>query len=226
MFACTSLGWSPLNVEVETNLTHASIHSLDLFYPVSCATGGDTTVYPAQITSPSQVKYGKQITMRTDIHSQFTLNNVFTYTKKPQLKLKPGTCDSFSILQKLKGGGKEGADSGVTVLENQVQSSIVQWLFKFTSECLGAEIPQLRTLISSPVAHSFALWSLDIFVGFRWYLCDLFNMTANSCVWLHSPHTEICFYDSGVTSHDCRRSQRANHFPNHPLLLSILIDEC
>ena len=74
--------------------------------------------------------------------------------------------------------------------------------------------PQLTTLVLSPTPQHFALRTINIFVGFWWLLCGL-NMIAISPVCLPMwTHSEICFYDRRVTSHNCRASQKAKYLPN------------
>ena len=67
----------------------------------------------------------------------------------------------------------------------------------------GPEIPQFTTSVSNPAAHCFALQLLEMFVGFLWHPCGLFNMTTSLYAWLYISwaHT-ICFDDSGDTSHN------------------------
>ena len=52
-------------------------------------------------------------------------------------------------------------------------------------ECPGAEILKFMTLVSSTAPHWFGLWLPDIFMGFWWHLCGLFNHKKFICMAVH-----------------------------------------
>jgi len=67
-------------------------------------------------------------------------------------------------------------------------------------------ISHFMTLVSNPAPECFTLRSPHIILDFWWRLCGLFNKEF-MCMAVHVQGSHS-YYDSGVTSHSCRRSRQ------------------